>query len=252
MLRTSGPCLNGVQCEVRKTVMQSHSDVAPGLSGLRILHLQQMTKSGDCSTVCNSFFKHLAWLAQTCFTDPDSLPDEFWALFSAARLSAVGEKARPIACGDTIRRIFGKHYCRYHQGRFADYFEACGQYGVAAKSGAEKMGLTAQLIHEAGGIVLSIDGRNAFNALARDVMLRETAKQAPDLFAYASKIYAQQPSLRFNMDGQAAAIEVLSQQGVQQGDPLGPLLFALAMYPIMKLFMEQHQFQHLSLPAFLG
>jgi hypothetical protein len=236
---------------VRKTVMQSHSDVAPGLSGLRILHLQQMTKSGDCSTVCNSFFKHLAWLAQTCFTDPDSLPDEFWALFSAARLSAVGEKARPIACGDTIRRIFGKHYCRYHQGRFADYFEACGQYGVAAKSGAEKMGLTAQLIHEAGGIVLSIDGRNAFNALARDVMLRETAKQAPDLFAYASKIYAQQPSLRFNMDGQAAAIEVLSQQGVQQGDPLGPLLFALAMYPIMKLFMEQHQFQHLSLPAFL-
>ena len=236
---------------VQQTVMQSHADVAPGLSGLRILHLQQMTKSGGCSAVCNSFFKHLAWLAQTCFTDPDSLPDEFWAFFSAARLSAVGEKARPIACGDTTRRIFGKHYCRSNQDRFSDYFEASGQYGVAAKSGAEKMGLTAQLIHEAGGIVLSIDGRNAFNALARDAMLRQTAKQAPDLFAYASKIYAQQPSLRFNMDGQAASIEVLSQQGVQQGDPLGPLLFALAMYPIMKHFMEHHQFQHLSLPAFL-
>lgn len=236
---------------LQQTVMHSLSDVAPGLSGLRILHLQQMTKSGGCSDVCNSFFKNLAWLAQTCFTDPDSLPDEFWSLFSAARLSAVGEKARPIACGDTTRRIFGKHYCRHHKDRFADYFEAGGQYGVAAKSGAEKMGLTAQLIHEAGGIVLSIDGRNAFNALARDVMLRETAKQAPDLFAYASKIYAQQPSLRFNLDGQAAAVEVLSQQGVQQGDPLGPLLFALAMYPIMKRFMEHHQFQHLSLPAFL-
>jgi hypothetical protein len=236
---------------LQQTVMRAVSDTAPGLSGLRILHLQQMTKSGGCSDVCNSFFKHLAWLAQTCFTDPDSLPDEFWALFCAARLSAVGEKARPIACGDTTRRIFGKHYCRYHQDRFADYFEGGGQYGVAAKSGAEKMGLTAQLIHEAGGVVLSIDGRNAFNALARDVMLRETAKQAPDLFAYASKIYAQQPSLRFNLDGQAAAVEVLSQQGVQQGDPLGPLLFALAMYPIMKRFMEHHQFQHLSLPAFL-
>lgn len=236
---------------VRQTVMHSLSDTAPGLSGLRILHLQQMTKSGGCSDVCNSFFKHLAWLAQTCFTDPDSLPDEFWALYSAARLSAVGEKARPIACGDTTRRIFGKHYCRHHQERFADYFEAGGQYGVAAKSGAEKMGLTAQLIHEAGGIVLSIDGRNAFNALARDVMLRETAKQAPDLFAYASKIYSRQPSLRFNLDGQAAAVEVLSQQGVQQGDPLGPLLFALAMYPIMKRFMEHHQFQHVSLPAYL-
>jgi hypothetical protein len=235
---------------LRGTVMQSPADVAPGLSGLRVLHLQQMSKVG-CSAECNSFFKHLAWLAQTCFTDPDSLPDEFWALFSAARLSAVGEKARPIACGDTTRRIFGKHYCHYHQERFADYFEASGQYGVAAKSGAEKMGLVAQLIHEAGGIVLSIDGRNAFNALARDAMLLQLAKQAPDLFAYASKIYAQQPSLRFNLDGQAQAVEVLSQQGVQQGDPLGPLLFALAMYPIMKRFMEHHQFQHLSLPAFL-
>jgi hypothetical protein len=236
---------------LRQSVINAYSAVAPGLSGLRILHLQQITKFGGCSDVCNSIFKHLAWLAQTCFTDPDCLPDEFWALFSAARLSAVGDKARPIACGDTIRRIFGKQFCRYHQERFADYFEAGGQFGVAAKSGAEKMGLMAQLIHEAGGIVLSIDGRNAFNALARDEMLRQLAKQAPDLFAYASKIYAQQPSLRFNQEGQAAAVEVLSQQGVQQGDPLGPLLFALAMQPIMKLFAEQQQFQHLSLPAFL-
>lgn len=237
--------------DLQQTAMNSYSAAAPGLSGLRLLHLQQMTKSGGCSDVCNSIFKHLAWLAQTCFTDPDSLPDEFWALHSAARLSAVGDKARPIACGDTIRRLFGKHFCRHNQERFAAYFEAGGQFGVAAKSGAEKMGLTAQLIHEAGGIVLSIDGRNAFNALARDAMLRQTAKQAPDLFAYASKIYAQQPSLRFNLDGQAAAVEVLSQQGVQQGDPLGPLLFALAMQPIMKQFAEQREFQHLSLPAFL-
>ena len=235
---------------IRTSVMSTSADVAPGLSGLRILHLQQLARYG-CSAESNSIFKHLAWLAQELFLRPDSLPDDFWSLFSAARLSAVGEKARPIACGDTVRRIIGRVYCHHNKERFSRYFEAVGQYGVAAQSGAEKMGLTAQLVHEGGGTVVSIDGRNAFNALRREVMLRHLAKHAPDAFAFASRIYSGQPSLRFSLEGQATAVEVLSCQGVQQGDPLGPLLFAIAMYPIMQRFRQHHRFQHLALPAFL-
>lgn len=235
---------------IRTSVMSTSADVAPGLCGLRILHLQQLARYG-CSAVVNSIFKHLAWLAQEAFLHPDNLPDDFWSLFSAARLSAVGEKARPIACGDTVRRIIGRVYCHHNKERFSKYFEAVGQYGVAAQSGAEKMGLTAQLVHEAEGTVVSIDGRNAFNALRREVMLRHLAKHAPDAFAFVSMIYSGQPSLRFSLVGQASAVEVLSQQGVQQGDPLGPLLFAIAMYPIMQSFRQHCRFQHLALPAFL-
>ena len=235
---------------VRSTIMGTDAGVSPGLSSLRMLHLQMIIRCAD-SYYSERILSHLAWLARTVFSDPDSLCDPFWDLFRAARLSAVGSKARPIACGDTLRRLFSRVYAAANRDRFAQLFEPVGQFGVAVSGGVDKLGLMAQLIHEAGGTLVAIDGRNAFNAVSRLAVLEQAATLIPEAYALIKKLYGDEskPSLMFGMEGQAHAELVLSQEGVQQGDPLGPLLFALALLPLMRQF--KLLFPELALPGFL-
>ena len=40
------------------------------------------------------------------------LPQVFWALHTRAKLSELGQKSRPVACGDALRRVIGAIICR--------------------------------------------------------------------------------------------------------------------------------------------
>jgi hypothetical protein len=64
-----------------------------------------------------------------------------------------------------------------------------GQFGVAVPCGVDKVGLTAQLIHEAGGTLIAIDGKNAFNSVSRTKVLLQAAEQIPEAYALVCKIY---------------------------------------------------------------
>ena len=236
--------------DVRGAITRSAPSVSPGLSGLSIYHLQQCVRyagAGAASKLAAS----LAWLGTAAYARADALPAAFWDLHKAARLSAVGVKARPIACGDTLRRLFGSIYCKRSKKACSALFEAVNQFGVAVTGGVERVAAMAQLVHQAGGTMLAIDGRNAFNAVSRTQVLKCVAKHLPDLYPYVVRMYgsASTPSLLFSLDGEAQPAVVPSRQGVQQGDPLGPLLFALALLPIMSDFMVRYP--DLSLPGFL-
>ena len=235
---------------IRSTIVHTVQGVAPGLSGLRISHLQMLIKHAD-TEVTRRILSHLAWLGRTVFTDPDSLPDPFWRFFRAARLSAVGEKARPIACGDTLRRLFTRIYTAANASRFSALFQPVGQFGVAVPCGVDKVGLTAQLIHEAGGTLIAIDGRNAFNSVSRTEVLRQAAEHVPEAYALICKVYGstERPDLLFGLDEQALAEVMLSGEGVQQGDPMGPTLFSLVLHPIMREFLRL--FPGFGMPGFL-
>ena len=236
--------------QVRVTVMKSRADAAPGLSGLRILHMQQIVRVAG-STAANKLLGLVAWLGTAAYSKHEYLPAEFWQLHMAARLSAVGEKARPIACGDTARRIFGATYCRLHRSKFAALFEGVHQLGVGTSAGTERLATAAQLVWQGGGVVLALDGRNAFNAASRRAIFREVAKHAPDLYAYVKRMYGPEvfATLVFGLDGVADPAFLYSRQGVQQGDNLGPMLFALALLPLMREFKES--FPDVALPGYL-
>ena len=210
--------------DVRAEVRRLSSDSSPGPSALRYSYLQQCLGAagvGDC-------LAHLlAWLGTQAYAAPDSLPPEFWELHSSARLFAVGgKKVRPIACGDSLRRLFGRMFC--HQAatkeRVAGLLESAGQFGVGARGGSERVALMAQVVHESGGVLVAVDGTNAFNTLSRSAMLGAVANFMPQLLPCVLALYGpgRKPALQYGLERQPLATLLQSQQGVQQGDPLGP------------------------------
>ena len=72
--------------------------------------------------------------------------------------------------------------------------------------------------------LLKLDFRNAFNSIRRDKMLEALRRLAPCLISFVYFAYSS-PSSLFWGDK-----IIKSSEGVQQGDPLGPLLFCLTIH----------------------
>ena len=76
--------------------------------------------------------------------------------------------------------------------------------------------------------IVKLDFRNAFNSIRRDTILDSVNRHIPELYAYVHAAYGSASNLFFG------ETKIVSAEGVQQGDPLGPLLFSLAMHPVLQ------------------
>ena len=74
---------------------------------------------------------------------------------------------------------------------------------------------------------MKIDFANAFNCVERQAFLDQCSSHFPGLSQWAEWCYSRPSQLYFGSD------TISSERGVQQGDPLGPLLFALALQPLL-------------------
>lgn len=135
---------------------------------------------------------------------------------------------RPIAVGLTLRRLIAKCLSR-------DLVESMGdllcplQLGFGTPGGSEAAVHAARLyLHFAPDkLMVKLDFKNAFNSLRRDKMLAAVLDLAPGILSFIVSAY-EKPSLLFY--GEEI---ILSQEGVQQGDPLGPLLFCLTLHSLV-------------------
>ena len=72
------------------------------------------------------------------------------------------------------------------------------------------------------------DFSNAYNCLRRDTMLVKVQEHTPTLYNMTWQAYANPSNLFFGNQG-----VISSQQGIQQGDPMGSFLFALTTRELM-------------------
>ncbi len=135
---------------------------------------------------------------------------------------------RPIAVGDTLRRLFGKRLMRSDETIRALATLRPTQLGFNGQGACELAGTTLQACLDSLGssgdwVCLSVDIVNAFNTIDRSAILNSLRTRAPLLVPWAQKSLGQ-PTLLLCADN-----TIRSEQGVQQGDPLGPLLFAMGI-----------------------
>jgi hypothetical protein len=76
--------------------------------------------------------------------------------------------------------------------------------------------------------LFKIDFRNAFNLIDRDTFVRATAERFPAMERWTRWCYEKAPLLIYDHERL-----ILSECGVQQGDPLGPLYFCCGLQSIV-------------------
>eukprot|EP00731_Ephydatia_muelleri_P011027 Em0005g1613a len=218
---------------------------AAGPSGLRIQHLIDAAEITLQTPILHLLRKVINILAS------GKAPVDVSIFLAGGNLTALQKSkpgcpldVRPIAVGEALRRLVGKCLCSMLKSKAAEFFDPL-QRGVACAAGAEKIahglrGCMDENWQAEGFTVLKIDLVNAFNLVSRHALLSECSTHFPELLPWVSWCYSRHPVLWHTLGN------LTSQSGVQQGDPLGPLLFSLVLNVVVKAIATHPECSDLS------
>ena len=160
-------------------------------------------------------------------------PQDVAPIFFGGRLIALDKKSggiRPIVIGLTLRRLASK--CANAVGivRLASYF-CPRQLGVGTPGGCEAAIHSARRYLQtlpADHVMVKLDFTNSFNSLHRRDMFLAVKDRLPELYAFSFSAYSQPSNLYYG------PYTLMSNEGPQQGDPIGPLLFSNTIHPLLE------------------
>ena len=211
---------------------------APGPSGCRANHLKEavLCPSPDRSAFALRVLTEMVKLLCAGDTPAEVVPYLCGATILACQKKGGG--LRPIAVGEVLRRLSSKCLSQAVQ---SDAFRSLTplQVGVSVKAGCEAIVHSVTRTLEDPNIqpqerwTLLLDFSNAFNSISRGRMFEEVRARIPSIAAWMESCYGAQPILHLGEH------TILSQSGVQQGDPLSPLGFALTLQPIIEHIKEE-------------
>ena len=214
--------------DITKAVRSFPTGSAGGPDGIRPQHIQELINDRIAGPVLLP--------ALTAFINmllKGECPDEVRRVLFGGRLIALEKKdggVRPIAIGYTWRRLAAKCANTYATTKLATYLHPI-QVGVGVKGGCEATVHAVRRFLQSmpeDHALIKLDFKNAFNCINRSRFLSEVHSIIPEIFHFCYLSYSGSSMLKYNDH----IIE--SMVGVQQGDPLGPLLFNLAIHPLLK------------------
>ncbi|XP_026428293.1 uncharacterized protein LOC113324185 [Papaver somniferum] len=225
----STPALRVIPKDVLLALKSFPKGTSCGRDGLRDQHLLD-AMSGVGAAVAEELLSSITgvvnlWLSGKC----PSILGEFVASAPLTPLLKPGGGLRPIAVGTIWRRLCSKLAATSVTKDMTEYLAY--QYGVGIPCGGEGILHSANRLLELMGAdhtrsMLLIDFSNAFNLVDRSTIIKEVRTHCPSISYWVEFCYAK-PARLYYQD------HVLSSaMGVQQGDTLDPLLFALVLHPL--------------------
>lgn len=219
---------------LRRFLLRFPYYTAPGPDGMRpgIFRCLAYYPGGNVST--NPFLRDLTKFINLVLDG--ALPFSARSWFATGNLLGLrqpdSEKVRPLAVGIIWRRLISRIACSVvSKSEHVQKYLAPFQFAVGVPSGSEALihvvrQVCTSLKHE-DYVLLSLDAKNAFNSVERQLLLEQVEAYCPELSRYTYFCYGQDIHLRFG------TLRILSSTGTQQGDPLSMLLFALAIHPMI-------------------
>lgn len=149
---------------------------------------------------------------------------------------------RPIAMGEVFLKVAAHLQMTKCNASIKEHFKDL-QFGVACKGGAEV--ILHRVRRRKHKYILTLDMCNAFNTVHREAIakeLRVSNSGFADLAHLWNLCYSNDSTLFMKgKDDKGAWLyrTLKSEEGARQGDVLGPLLFALAIHPILREAREK-------------
>ncbi|KAL0208313.1 hypothetical protein P9112_010900 [Eukaryota sp. TZLM1-RC] len=158
--------------------------------------------------------------------------------------SELYKRKKPIAIGESLTRLLSSLIFNRISTKARDYLKPF-QFGIKTVEGASVASMTSDVFFNSQQhqYIFNLDFKNAFNSVKRNCIFDVLLHDFPELTAYFYLFYGKKSDLIFD------SFTLESSSGVKQGDPLGPLLFCLAIHNIIK--MTQQDFPDLRIVAYM-
>ena len=222
--------------QVRQAILSMPTGSAGGMDGIRPIHLRQLT-STDTAEAGQRLLTSLTALTNLVLAG--QVPARSRDALYCASLCAFRKKdggLRPIAVGSIYRRLPARIAAHFAANLLSPELRSV-QLGVGTPLGCEAAvhavrDFTENLPDQSARVLVKIDVKNAFYTVRRDIVLQRVKESCPEIYAMAHQAYGTPTPLLI------AGQTVMSSTGVQQGDPLGPIAFALAVNTCVTLYIK--------------
>ena len=209
---------------------------APGPDGFRAQYLRDLLRvpAGDIQSNARPSLHRLITLLVS-----GNVPKEIAPYLAGARLIPLEKKdggIRPIAVGCVWRRLAAKALVLNASDNLGRFFHPY-QMGVRTMNGSEVIIKAVQHLfttraNDPNFVIFQADFNNAFNNISRCAFRAEIVRHFPEMAPWVNWCYQEKSYLFVSNRETFETIE--STNGAQQGDPLGPLLFAIALQKILR------------------